>query len=209
MCFCAIGCQYSTINRLFGCVFLVWRHHLRRVNKSSVCSFRRFSTVFLLFDVPEYSNTFDYVKDKRPAVYFINQKKSLHIIFKPYSINHFINFLFQEVKLALFSVSFGVILCRLNTEVSSVVRILFTTLALCVLFSVCSSRLCAVLKDTMCQIFSPCCTPRTQRLGKIRTGSPSNEMLNTGGIMKFLWCSTKILLYHENRIRWEIVAIKH
>ena len=32
------------------------------------------STVFLLFDVPEYSNTFDYIKDTRPAVYFDNQK---------------------------------------------------------------------------------------------------------------------------------------
>ena len=33
MCCCAIGCQQSTLNRLFGswfgCVFLVWRHHLR------------------------------------------------------------------------------------------------------------------------------------------------------------------------------------
>jgi len=82
MCFCAIGCQYSTLNRLFGCVFLVWRHHLRKVNKSSVRSFRRFfSTIFLLFDVPQYSNRFDYIKDIRPAVYFNNQK-SLHIIFK-------------------------------------------------------------------------------------------------------------------------------
>jgi len=33
-----------------------------------------FSTVFLLFNVPEYSNTFDYIKDTRPAVYFNNQK---------------------------------------------------------------------------------------------------------------------------------------
>jgi len=32
-----------------------------------------FSAVFLLFDVPEYSNTFDYIKDTRPAVYFNNQ----------------------------------------------------------------------------------------------------------------------------------------
>jgi len=40
-----------------------------------------FSTVFLLFDVPQYSNRFDYIKDIRPAVYFNNQK-SLHIIFK-------------------------------------------------------------------------------------------------------------------------------
>jgi len=40
-----------------------------------------FSTVFLLFDVPGYPNTFDYIKDTRPAVYFNNQK-ILHIIFK-------------------------------------------------------------------------------------------------------------------------------
>jgi len=43
---CAIGCQYSTLNRLFGCVFLVWRHHLRKVNKSSVRTFRRFFLQF-------------------------------------------------------------------------------------------------------------------------------------------------------------------
>jgi len=33
-----------------------------------------FSTVFLLFDVLEYSNKFHYIKDTRPAVYFNNQK---------------------------------------------------------------------------------------------------------------------------------------
>jgi len=33
-----------------------------------------FSTVFLLFDVPQYSNRFDYITDIRPAVYFNNQK---------------------------------------------------------------------------------------------------------------------------------------
>jgi len=71
---CAFGCQHLTLNRLFGCVFLVWRHHLW-INKSSVCTFRRFfSTVFLFFDVPQYSNRFDYIKDIRPAIYFNNQK---------------------------------------------------------------------------------------------------------------------------------------
>jgi len=43
-----------------------------------------FSTIFLLFDVPQYSNRFDYIKDIRPAVYFNNQK-SLHIIFKDFT----------------------------------------------------------------------------------------------------------------------------
>jgi len=33
-----------------------------------------FSTVFLLFNVPQYSNRFDYIKDIRPAIYFNNQK---------------------------------------------------------------------------------------------------------------------------------------
>jgi len=35
-----------------------------------------FSTVFLLFNVPQYSNRFDYIKDKdiRSAIYFNNQK---------------------------------------------------------------------------------------------------------------------------------------
>jgi len=33
-----------------------------------------FSTFFLLFDVPQYSSTFDYIKDTRPAVYFNNKK---------------------------------------------------------------------------------------------------------------------------------------
>jgi len=33
-----------------------------------------FSTIFLLFDVPDYLNRFDYIKDIRPDVYFNNQK---------------------------------------------------------------------------------------------------------------------------------------
>jgi len=48
ICFCAIGCQHSTFTRLFRCVFLVWRHHLRKVHKSSVRTFRRFFCNFLI-----------------------------------------------------------------------------------------------------------------------------------------------------------------
>jgi len=33
-----------------------------------------FSTIFLLVDVPQYSNRFDYITDIRPAVYSNNQK---------------------------------------------------------------------------------------------------------------------------------------
>jgi len=35
----------------------------------------------LIFDVPQYSHIFHYIKGIRPAIYFDNQK-SLHIIFK-------------------------------------------------------------------------------------------------------------------------------
>ena len=35
----------------------------------------------LIFDVPQYSHIFHYIKDIRPAIYFDNQK-SLHIILK-------------------------------------------------------------------------------------------------------------------------------
>jgi len=75
LCFCAIGCQHSIFNRLFGCFFLVWRHHLRKVNKSSVRTFRCFFLQFsFIFDVPQYSNRLDYIKYIRPAIYSNNQK---------------------------------------------------------------------------------------------------------------------------------------
>ena len=82
ICFCAIGCHHSTFNRLFGCVFLVWRHHLRKVNKLSVRTFRRFFCNFLIFcDVPQHSNRFDYIKacDQQ---FTLTTKESLHITFK-------------------------------------------------------------------------------------------------------------------------------
>jgi len=42
---------------------------------------------FLIFDVPQYSNRFDYIKDIRPAIYSNNQK-SLHITFKTIIRSH-------------------------------------------------------------------------------------------------------------------------
>jgi len=72
--YCAIGCHHWTLNRLFGCVFLVWRHHLRKVNKWSIALSNAFFHFFLFFDVPQYSNGFDYIKDIRSAVNFNNQK---------------------------------------------------------------------------------------------------------------------------------------
>jgi len=82
VCFCAIGCQYSTLNRLFGCVFLVWHHHSQEVNKSSVRSFRRFFLQFsyclMFLDIQIdliILKTFD-------QKFTLTTKKSLHIIFK-------------------------------------------------------------------------------------------------------------------------------
>jgi len=33
-----------------------------------------FFAIFLVFDVPQYSNTFDYIKDIRPAIFFNTPK---------------------------------------------------------------------------------------------------------------------------------------
>ena len=70
------------INRLFGCVFLVWRHHLRKVNKSSVRTFRRFfSAIFL--SLMFLNNRIDWIILKTYDQQFtLTTKKSLHIIFK-------------------------------------------------------------------------------------------------------------------------------
>jgi len=86
ICFCAIGCQHSTFNRLFGCVFLVWRHHLRKVNKSSVRTFRRFfSAIFL--SLMFLNIQIDWIILKTYDQQFtLTTKKSLHIIFKKMSI---------------------------------------------------------------------------------------------------------------------------
>jgi len=33
-----------------------------------------FSKIFLFFDLPQHSNRFDYIRDRRRAIYFNNQK---------------------------------------------------------------------------------------------------------------------------------------
>jgi len=82
MCFCAIGCQYSTLNRLFGCVFPVWCHHLRKVNKSSVRTLRRFFLHFsycLMFLNTQIHLIILKTHDQQ---FTLTTKNSLHIIFK-------------------------------------------------------------------------------------------------------------------------------
>ena len=90
-CCCVIGCQHSTLNRLFGCVFLVWRHHLRKVNKSSVRTFKRFFPQFSYF-LMFLSIQIDLITLKTYDKQFtLTTKQSLHIIFNafpPSAISH-------------------------------------------------------------------------------------------------------------------------
>ena len=82
MCCCAIGCRHSTLNRLFSCVFLVWRHHLRKVNKSSVHTCKLFfSTIFLFLTFLSIHIYFVILKTYDQQ-FTLTTKKSLHIIFK-------------------------------------------------------------------------------------------------------------------------------
>jgi len=79
---CAIGCQHSTLTRLFGCVFLVWRHYLRKVNKSSCALsngfFLQFSYIWMFLNIQ-----IDLIILKTYDQQFtLPTKKSLHIIFK-------------------------------------------------------------------------------------------------------------------------------
>jgi len=81
ICFCAIGCQHSTFNRLFGCVFLVWRRHLRKVNKSSVHTSRRFFMQFSYLLVFLNIQIDLIILKTYDQQFTLTTKKSLHIIF--------------------------------------------------------------------------------------------------------------------------------
>jgi len=99
ICFCAIGWQHSTFNRLFGCVFLVWRHHLRKVNKSSLRTFRRFfSAIFLSLMFLNIQINWIILKTYDQQL-TLTTKKSLHIIFKwPITTPNHHNFGWPSVK---------------------------------------------------------------------------------------------------------------
>jgi len=67
---------FNTIQHSIGClVVFSWYDVITCESRQIIgAQFQTlFSTVFLLFDVPQYSNRFDYIKDIRPAVYFNNQ----------------------------------------------------------------------------------------------------------------------------------------
>ena len=89
MCCCAIGCQHSTLNRLFGswfgCVFLVWRHHLRII----AAHFQTlFSTIFLFLTFLNIHIYFIILKTYDQQ-FTLTTKKSLHIIFKSTSYDSY------------------------------------------------------------------------------------------------------------------------
>jgi len=53
-----------------------------KVNKSLGSHFLyAFLLILSFLDIPRYSDMFDYIKARWPAVYFKNQKKMMHIIF--------------------------------------------------------------------------------------------------------------------------------
>jgi len=86
ICFGTIGCQHSTFNRLSGCVFLVWCHHLRKVNTKQVISVH-FQTLFsaIFLSLMFLNIQIDWIILKIYDQQFtLTTKKSLHIIFKSY-----------------------------------------------------------------------------------------------------------------------------
>ena len=84
MCYCAIGCQRSTLNRLFGCVFLVWRHHLRIIDAHFQTFF---STIFLFLTFLNIHIYFIILGLKTYDQQFtLTTKHSLRIIFKIASV---------------------------------------------------------------------------------------------------------------------------
>ena len=54
-------------------VFLVWRHYFQ-IKQIIECALSDVFFLFLFFDLPQYSNRFDYIRDRRRAIYFNNQK---------------------------------------------------------------------------------------------------------------------------------------
>jgi len=63
---------------------------LAKVNKSLGAHFLdTFSVILILWflDIPKYSDMFDYIKGRRPAVYFKNQKNRCISSLRPFQMN--------------------------------------------------------------------------------------------------------------------------
>ena len=88
VCLCVFARSVVNIQQSIGClvvltcVFLVWRHHLRKVNILSVRSFRRFFSTFS-YCMMFLNIQIDLIILKTYDQQFtLTTKKSLHIIFK-------------------------------------------------------------------------------------------------------------------------------
>jgi len=73
MCRCAIGCQHSTHNRLFGC-FPGMTSSLAKSKQITGAHFQTFFYNILMFWCSSIFHVIHYIKDIRPAIYFDNQK---------------------------------------------------------------------------------------------------------------------------------------
>jgi len=78
LCLCVFARSVVNIQHSTGCVWLCFPGMTSSLAKGKQIIGAQFptlfSTIFLLFDVLQYSNRFDYTKDIQPATYFNNQK---------------------------------------------------------------------------------------------------------------------------------------
>ena len=71
--YCDVAQSVVNIQHLTGCLIVCFPGMTSlppKVNRSSGAHFQTFffSKIFLFFDLPQYSNTFDYIRDRRPAI---------------------------------------------------------------------------------------------------------------------------------------------
>ena len=74
---CVVARSVVNIQHSIGCLvhgLVVFSWYDVITCESSAHTFRRFFYNILIFDVPQYSHIFHYIKDMRPAIYFDNQK---------------------------------------------------------------------------------------------------------------------------------------
>ena len=76
--YCVVARSVVNIQHSTGCLIVGFpgmTSLLPKVNRSSGAYFQTFfSKIFLFFYLPQYSNRFDYNRDRRRAIYFNNQK---------------------------------------------------------------------------------------------------------------------------------------
>ena len=80
---------FNTQQAVWLFVSLVWHYHLQKINKSSGAHFQMlFSKIFLFFDVPQYSNRLDYIKDTMSYLLFNTHTDTHTTILQPFFQDH-------------------------------------------------------------------------------------------------------------------------